>query len=195
MTATSSPGTTPPAAALASEVRRLVEGRPYTVVDETAKAFTVQIDVVDAQWWTLLQRKGLRITFTHRVVVAADGRRYSVRDTQKRLSWEAGIDLSGTQVPRPVIRASKSVATGTIRSKSFGKVVAFDDELRPGVVVDYAFSSGEGNHLIETAAGRLGMTRRMNGVTKFALVMALIGGSSIVIVPVAFLLQHLGVIG
>ncbi|GMA32036.1 hypothetical protein [Litorihabitans aurantiacus] len=164
-----------PAATLAQEVRRLAHGRPYTVVDETDDAFTVHIDVVDAGWWTLFKRKHLTYVFTHRVSVKHDGRAYSVRDTRKTLAWEAGVDVAGG-VPRPVIRGSMTFATGTIREKSFRREIAFDDELRPGVVVDYTFSSNEGNQLIEQAARRLGMRKTMNGVSIFALVVALVAG-------------------
>lgn len=141
-------------------------------MDETDDAFTVHLDVVDAQWWTLLKHKGLSEVFTHRVKVSDDGRCYSVRDTSKTLAWEAGLDVSGG-APRPVLRGSGSYATGTLREKSFRKEIAFDDDLRPGVVVDYTFSSGEGNALIEQAATRLGLRKTMNGAAKFGLGVAI----------------------
>jgi len=181
-----------PAAALAHEVRRLTKGRPYTVVDETDDAFTVHIDAVDAQWWTLFQRKGLSMVFEHRVKVSDDGRSYSVRDTSRTPEWKAGLDASGG-VPRPVIGGGASFATGTFRHTSFRKEIGFDDELRPGVVVDYTFSSNEGNALIEQAATRLGLRRTMNGVAKFALVLAIVaGGGSIVGVGIAALTGAFG---
>lgn len=169
---TTPPPAARPAAALAQEVRQLTQGRPYTVVDETDDAFTVHIDVADAQWWTLFQRKGLRYVFTHLVKVSDDGRPYSVRDTRKTLAWQAGLDVSGG-MPRPVIRGGMSYATGTIREFSFRKEFAFDDDLRPDLVVDYAFSSGEGNALIEQAATRLGLRKTMNGVSKLGLGVAI----------------------
>lgn len=158
---------------LAAEVKRVVADTPYTVVEETADGFTVTIDVVDQKWWTLMYRKSLAMAFKHVVKVHPDGT-YAVTDISQTVAWQAGADVSGG-VPRPVLRASAGFAKGTFRSKSFRKEYGVDDDGSYGAVVDYSFDSGEGNRIIDDAAQRLGLTKKINPTARLGLVLAIIG--------------------
>jgi hypothetical protein len=162
------------AAQLAAEVRRAVAETPYTVTDETPDGFTVQIDVVDQKWWTLMYRKSLSQTFRHVVRVDPEAGTYDVTDKSMTVQWAAGADVSGG-VPKPTLKASAGFSQGTFRTKSFRKEFGVDDDGNVGAVVDYSFDSGEGNRLIDEQAQRLGLTKKMNRTARFGLVVALIG--------------------
>lgn len=159
---------------LADEVRRAVAETPYMVTDETADGFTVHIDVVDQQWWTLMYRKSLSSAFKHVVKVDPSDGTYAVTDESLTVTWQAGADVSGS-VPRPVLQAAAGFSKGTFRSKSFRKEYGVDDDGSYGAVVDYSFDSGEGNRLIDDAAQRLGLTKKINPTARLGLVLAIVG--------------------
>ncbi|GAA5154286.1 hypothetical protein GCM10023340_37590 [Nocardioides marinquilinus] len=162
------------AAQLAAEVRRATEETPYTVTDETPDGFTVQIDVVDQKWWTLMYRRSLSQTFRHVVRVDAEAGTYDVTDKSATVEWAAGADVGGG-VPRPTLKAQAGFSQGTFRSKSFRKELGVDDDGNVGAVVDYSFDSAEGNRLIDEQAQRLGLTKKMNKTARIGLVFALVG--------------------
>lgn len=160
-------------AELTDRMRAALEGTPYTVTDERDDGFTVHIDVVDAQWWTLLHRRSLSKAFTHTVRVDPEGGTYTVTDQSVRVEWQAGADVGGG-VPRPVLRASARVDRGTLREFSFRREYALDDQGEPGAVVDYAFDSREGNRLIDDVLIPTGLRKRMNGTARLGLLVALV---------------------
>ncbi|WP_299056098.1 hypothetical protein [uncultured Nocardioides sp.] len=162
----------------AEEVRRVAADTPYMVADETADGFTVHIDVVDAQWWTLMHRKSLKKAFTHLVTVDPTNGTYTVTDRLVTVEWQAGADVAGG-VPRPVLRASAGGAQGTVRTISFRREYAFDDQGQYGKVVDYAFDSGEGNRLIDMVGERLGLEKKLNTTAKVGLGFAVLAIGSL----------------
>lgn len=174
------------AAELAAEVRRATANTPYMVADETPTGFTVQIDVVDQQWWTLMKRKSLAASFQHVVRVDAAAGTYDVTDKSVQVAWEAGVDAGG--VPRPVLRGSGSFAKGTFVQKSFRKEYGMDDDGNVGAVVDYSFDSNEGKRLIDGLAQHLGLTKTMNNTARFGLVMAVIGVVSALVAVIVLLI-------
>lgn len=179
----------------AAEVRRAVEDTPYMVDEETADGFTVQIDVVDAQWWTLMQRKSLRKSFKHIVAVDPGSNTYTVTDRSVTVEWQAGAEVAGG-VPRPVLRASIGAEQGNLREFSFRKEYGIDDDGRPGEVVDYTFSSGEGNALIEGVAERLGLQKKMNSTAKVGLGFAGLAIGGLVVAGIVLAILALtGVLG
>ncbi|GAA1903737.1 hypothetical protein GCM10009737_00490 [Nocardioides lentus] len=158
------------AAQLAAEVRTAIADQPYTVVDETPEGFSMHIDVVDARWWSLFHRNGLKKTWRWDVKVK-DGGTYSVTDKAAEVRWQAGADVGGG-VPRPTLKFAAEFSGGTAVQVSKQKVWAFDDSGRFTNVVDYSFDSREGNELINTVAQRMGLRRTMNTRAKIALYVA-----------------------
>lgn len=168
------------AAELADEVRRATADTPYMVADETPTGFTVQIDVVDQRWWTLFQRRSLERSFQHLVEVDAAAGTYTVTDRSMTVEWQAGFDVAGG-VPRPVLRAQKGFQQGTVREVSFRREHGMDDDGGIGAVVDYTFSSGEGNRIIDDAAQRFGLRKTMSGTAKIGLVVAAVAVGGILV--------------
>ena len=103
------------------KVRAAAEGTPYAVT-ETDDGFDVALDIVDAQWYGLLNKAGLHRTWTHHVKLDDDGA-YSITDQSQTVEWVAGA---------PRIAGSIEVTKG--RAIEFGKekIWAFDEHGRFG---------------------------------------------------------------
>jgi len=167
-----------------AEVQRAAQGTPY-VVEPTGRGFDVRIDVADATWYALMYKEGIHKVFTHHVQVDEEQGRYSVTDDGYDVEWQAGADVSGS--PRPRLSASAERQVGTSREISFRKEYAWDEQGRHGKVVDYTFSSGEGNQLIRAAAERLGLRPVLPFTSKLALVIGIVAAAGAVVVVVLLL--------
>ena len=170
--------------AAAHELQRAVEeataGTPY-VVRPTDAGFDVTLDVVDAQWYGILNKAGLQKVYTHHVAVPEAGV-YTVTDESQTVEWVAGVP-----------RTSGSVERVYGRVKEFGvqKVWAFDEHGRFGVQADYRFNSEEGRDLITGVAGQLGMKSQRGGAEKTGLVFAVIGGVGALVTAVVLIVAAL----
>jgi hypothetical protein len=131
-------------------VRAAAEGTPY-VVTETEKGFDVTLDVVDAQWYGVLNKAGVKRVFSHHVRWLGDDA-YSITDESRSLEWVAGA---------PRIAASAAVMKGRIIQFGARKVWAFDAQGHFGVQAEYRFDSREGRDLIEGVAAQLGLKGRI----------------------------------
>ena len=139
-------------------VQEAVDGKPYAVTP-TEAGFDVTIDVVDAQWYGLINKAGLTKTFVHHVRVGEDGS-YSITDDARELEWVAGV---------PRISATASRTVGRVKEISFRKTYALDENLQPAKVVDYSFNSEEGRSLVTSAADRLGLKQERGSSEKIGL--------------------------
>ncbi len=146
------------------KVHAAAEGTPYAVT-ETDDGFDVAIDIVDAQWYGLLNKAGLHRTWTHHVKLHDDGA-YSITDQSKTVEWVAGA---------PRIAGSIEVTKG--RAIEFGKekIWAFDEHGRFGTVADYRFDSREGRDLIEGIGEHLGLEQKRGAAERIGLIFGLIG--------------------
>ena len=104
------------------------------------------LNIVDAQWYGLLNKAGLSRVFIHHVAFPEDGA-YAVTDDARSLEWVAGTPRIGGTMERQIGRV-----------KEFGaeKVYAFDEHGDFGKQVDYRFNSEEGRRLITGKAEQLG---------------------------------------
>jgi hypothetical protein len=159
-------------------VRTATEGTPYAVT-ETREGFDVTLDIVDAQWFGLFNKAGLRKVYIHHVKLADDGA-FSVTDESRSLEWVAGS---------PRIAATGEVQRGRIKEFGFQKVWAFDEHGNFGVQAEYRFNSEEGRDLIEGVAKQLGLEQRRGTEERIAIVFAALalGGIAIGGIVVAIL--------
>ena len=170
--------------AAAYEFQRAVEeaaaGTPY-VVRATDAGFDVTLDIVDAQWFGILNKAGLQKVYTHHVAVPEAGA-YTVTDESQTIEWVAGVP-----------RTSGSAERVYGRVKEFGvqKVWAFDEHGRFGVQADYRFNSEEGRDLITGVAGQLGLTSQRGGAEKTGLIFAVIGGVGALVTAVVLIVAAL----
>jgi hypothetical protein len=151
-------------------VRAAAEGTPYTVT-KTDDGFDVALDIVDAQWYGVFNKAGLKRLFIHHVDFKGEGV-FSITDESRALEWVAGT---------PRISASAAVTKGRIIGFSKQKVWAFDEHGNFGVQADYRFSSDEGRGLIEGVARQLGLEQRRGTEEKIGMFFAALAIGGLVI--------------
>lgn len=172
-----------------ARVSRAAEGTAF-LVERTEKGFDVRTNVVDAQYYTILFKEGIKRVFTHHVAVDEQGGSYTITDDAYDLEWKAGVDVD-EGVPRPELRAAASRQLGTVKRFSTQKTWAIDDSGQYGKVVDYSFSSEDGRRMIREAAEAVGLRQRMGTVTKIGLAAAVLGVVvAIVAIVLALALAH-----
>jgi hypothetical protein len=159
-------------------VRAAAEGTPYAVT-ETTEGFDVTLDIVDAQWFGLFNKAGLRKVYDHHVKLSDNGA-FSVTDESRSLEWAAGT---------PRLAATREVQRGRINEFGFQKVWAFDEHGNFGAQAEYRFNSEEGRDLIEGVAQQLGLQQRRGTEETIAIVFAAValGGLAIGGIVVAIL--------
>jgi hypothetical protein len=140
----------------ASEVReRLLAlnrpSAPFRIVDGADEGVDLIAEwkIVDAQWYEVFAKAGLEKVF--RVFMKLDDAAHEVRmkDHEYTLSWSAGV---------PRLEASVEKFSGQKKSIQFGTAYAFTEELRPGEVYRYRFSTGELKDPIQEAVTGCGWT-------------------------------------
>jgi hypothetical protein len=153
---------------LLQKLRAAVAGGPY-VVEETPQGFDLKVDVVDAQWYTLIRRNGLTKVFTYSVTLHEADKKYSVTDISNEVRWSAGADMDGP----PTLVAEAQQQRGRVYEKSFAIETGVDARTHElGTPVNYSFSSGEGRDLIRRVAKESGWSERMGSEQKIGLVVA-----------------------
>lgn len=158
-------------------VAAATHGTPYTVVP-TKKGFDVELDIVNAQWWELFARAGMRKSFRWRVTEKRDGRAFTITDREVDLTWRAGVpSLSGGAVLQSAFSWSDgfswSFQSGRIVSFSRQKIWALSDRGRIEPVVDYRFNSREGRDLIRLVGKQLGLKEHQPLVIRLSVAAAL----------------------
>lgn len=168
-------------------------GSPY-VVTPTEHGFDVSLDVVSAKWHGVFRQHQLREAYVHRVTVDEATKSYMITDDYVEIRrTDLGHGRYSFAVGGSAKRQRGTVMTWQYR-KSFG---IKDDPTKPlsigavGEITNYTFSSEESRKLITGPAARLGYAKKMDPYTKSGLVIGLIGASSVVLVPLGFLIRHL----
>lgn len=145
----------------AAEVRERIlalnrPSAPYRIVDggDEGVDLIAEWKIVDAEWYEIFAKAGLEKVF--RIHMKLDEAEHAVRtkDHEYTLSWEAGV---------PRLSVSMERSMGQKRSFQFGKAYAFTEELRPGEVYSYRFSTDEIKGPIQEAVTACGWVYK--GVT------------------------------
>ena len=169
---------------VAAEVARAFSGTPYDVLAAPGR-IRVQADLADARFASLVSRHRVRFAHTTDVVTRA-APRYVLLDAQRRVEWVAGPDGDG----RVELAGGMSMQGGRIVGRSFRKEYAVTPKGRK-LVVDYDFSTSSVHGPLREVLDAAGWQARLGAEARGALVIAAIGASSVVIVPLAFLVQYL----
>jgi hypothetical protein len=105
--------------------------------------------IVDAHWYEIFAKASLTKVF--RIYMKFDPQKHEVRtsDREYSVSWKAGI---------PSISLQASAFRGQMQSVEFGTAYAFTEELRPGQVYKYKFSTAEIKNPIQDAVTSCGWT-------------------------------------
>ena len=124
---------------------------PYQLVDGAAENVDLIAEwkIVDAQWYQVFAKAGLSKVF--RIYLKLDPETHQVRamDREYTVSWTAGV---------PTLSVAVSAFRGQTQSVEFGAAYAFTEELAPGQVYKYRFSTKEIKKPIQEAVMACGWT-------------------------------------
>lgn len=124
---------------------------PFQVVDGRTEGVDLIAEwkIVNAQWYEIFARAGLEKVFRIHLRFDADAHEVRSKDEEFELSWSAGV---------PHLELASSRFSGQKQSIQFGTAYAFTEELRPGQVYNYRFSTGEMKRPIQDAVTGCGWT-------------------------------------
>jgi len=109
---------------------------PYRILDGAAENVDLIAEwkIVDAQWYEIFAKANLTKVF--RIYMKFDPAKHEVRakDEEYTLEWRVGV---------PSLSISKTKFQGQMTSVEFGAAYAFTEELKPGQVYNYRFSTNE----------------------------------------------------
>ena len=138
----------------ADEVRTKIlelnrETAPYQISDGKDKGVDLIAEwkIVDAKWYELFAKAN--ITKVFRIYMKFDTAKNEVRakDEEYTVEWRAGV---------PSLSIAVSKFQGQMTSVEFGAAYAFTEELKPGVVYNYRFSTNEIKKPIQEAVAACG---------------------------------------
>jgi hypothetical protein len=122
---------------------------PYQIVDGTAQNVDLIAEwkIVDAKWYELFAKANLTKVF--RIYMKFDPVKHEVRtkDEEFTVEWRAGV---------PSLSMSVSKFQGQVTSVEFGAAYAFTEQLAPGQVYNYRFSTSEMKKPIQEAVAACG---------------------------------------
>ncbi len=112
------------------------DSAPFRVLpcEDGSCDYVAEWKIVDAKWYEVFAKAGLEKVF--RVKMRLDPARHEVRamDEEYTVEWRAGV---------PSLSLAASGFKGQKSEVSFGTAYAFTEELKPGQVYKYRFSTAE----------------------------------------------------
>ena len=109
---------------------------PYQIIDGASENVDLIAEwkIVDAKWYELFAKANLTKVFRIYMKFDADKHQVRAKDEEYSVEWRAGV---------PSLSIAASKFQGQMTSVEFGAAYAFTEELKPGVVYNYRFSTGE----------------------------------------------------
>jgi hypothetical protein len=125
------------------------ETAPYRLLDGSAEKVDLIAEwkIVDAKWYEIFAKANLTKVF--RIYMKFDEAKHEVRakDEEYTVQWKAGV---------PSLSVSAQKFQGQMTSVEFGTAYAFTEELAPGQVYKYRFSTNEIKKPIQEAVAACG---------------------------------------
>lgn len=124
---------------------------PFQITDGTAEGVDLIAEwkIVDAQWYEIFAKAGLKQVFRIYMKLDPDNRQVRTSDREYKVEWSAGV---------PSLSLSASAFKGQKQSVEFGTAYAFTEELEFGQVYKYRFSTAEMKKPIQQAVTECGWT-------------------------------------
>lgn len=127
------------------------ETAPYRIIDGSSEKadLIAEWKIVDAKWYEIFAKANLTKVF--RIYMKFDEAKHEVRakDEEYTVQWKAGV---------PSLSVSVQKFQGQMTSVEFGTAYAFTEELAPGQVYKYRFSTNEIKKPIQEAVASCGWT-------------------------------------
>ena len=140
----------------ANEVKQRVlalnrQTAPYRIVDGSSEKVDLIAEwkIVDAKWYEIFAKAKLTKVFL--IYMKFDEAKHEVRakDEEYTVEWKAGV---------PSLSISAAKFQGQMASVEFGTAYAFTEDLAPGQVYKYRFSTNELKKPIQEAVAACGWT-------------------------------------
>lgn len=152
---------------------------PY-IVTATDDGFDMTLNIVDAKWYTLLYKNGLKRTFKIHARLDDKNKVARTTDTLYSLDWQGGAD-AGTLMPR--LGGQVSVQKGEVWNYSSSKQYGITEDGKVGKTVDYTFSTSEAKSWLDSELKAAGWKRGLGAEAKGALI---VGIGTLILLVVAF---------
>ncbi len=127
------------------------ETAPYQIIDGPSEKadLIAEWKIVDAKWYEIFAKANLTKIF--RIYMKFDEAKHEVRakDEEYTVEWKAGV---------PSLSLSATKFQGQMTSVEFGTAYAFNEQLAPGQVYKYRFSTNEIKKPIQEAVAACGWT-------------------------------------
>ena len=127
------------------------ESAPYQIAEGRSENVDLIAEwkIVDARWYEIFAKASLTKVF--RIYMKFDEAKHEVRakDEEYMVEWRAGV---------PSLSISATKFQGQKTSIEFGTAYAFTEELKPGQVYQYRFSTNEIKKPIQEAIAACGWT-------------------------------------
>ena len=109
---------------------------PYQFIDGVSEGVDLIAEwkIVDAEWYEIFAKAGLEKVFQIRMKLDAEKKQVRAKDYEYSVEWEVGI---------PSLSLAVSSFQGQSSSVQFGTAYAFTEELKPGQIYNYRFSTSE----------------------------------------------------
>ncbi len=122
---------------------------PYQILDGRGQNVDLIAEwkIVDAKWHEIFAKAGLTKVFRIHMKLDAARREVRAQDQEFTVSWKAGV---------PSLSFAASTFRGQQSSISFGTAYAFTEDLAPGQVYKYRFSTNEIKKPIQDAVAACG---------------------------------------
>ena len=155
---------------LIQNLQAAAQATPY-VITPTQNGFEMTINIVDAKWYTLLYKNGIKKTFTIDAKLKEDKHTAATTDTLYALDWQAGAD-TGSFVPR--LGGKLNAQKGEVWSFQAGKQYGASEQGQVGETASWRFSSMEAKEWLDGQLKMNGWHRTLGGTAKGALIFAIV---------------------
>ncbi len=105
-----------------------------TKSSDTSADLVAEWKIVDAKWYEIFAKAGLKKTFRIKMRLDPDSKQVRAMDEEFSVEWRAGV---------PDLKLAVSGFKGQKSQVSFGTAYAFTEELKPGQVYNYRFATSE----------------------------------------------------
>ena len=171
---------------LIEQLQTATKNTPY-VITPTDQGFKLTVNIVDAKWYTVLYKNGLKETFTIDAILDEVKHTAKTTDTLYELEWQAGAD-AGTAAPR--LGAKKNIQKGEVWNMQAGKEFGVSTDGKVGETASWKFSSVEAKKWLDNQLKTNGWRRVLGGTAKGALIFAVVILVLMAILfPLAFILK------
>lgn len=166
------------ASQLVNDLVQKSQDTPY-IITPRDNGFTMSINIVDAKWYTLLYKNGLKKTFTIDASLDESKGAVQTTDTAYGLEWQGGAD-AGSLAPR--LGGQIKMQKGEIWSYQAGKQYGISEQGKVGETASYSFSSSEAKKWLDTQLKEAGWHRTLGNEAKGA---AIVAGLTITVLVIA----------